>query len=233
MSETASNTTASTVPGILSVPPIAEVVPALRSHDPGAVASRLGLSLRQVVSSLAWTALGDHDDPRLPLVQHTPPEPRIRAALEESAWAPMLPNASPPARLAFAAGLLLIFDFWEPSHEAAQEADDQGEHFASPYWHGIAHRREPDPGNAGYWFRRVGKHPLFAELGALARPLIESHGDRNLLARLTRGGFDPYAMIDLCTTARPGSTEELLARRLQRIEAALLLEACLKQVEQP
>ena len=61
-------------------------------------------------------------------------------------------------RLALAAGLLQIHDFWDASHEAAQEADDLGERDFSAYWHGIAHRREPDAGNASYWFRRVGRH---------------------------------------------------------------------------
>ena len=61
-------------------------------------------------------------------------------------------------RLALAAGLLQIHDFWDASHDAAQRADDQGEREFSAYWHGIAHRREPDAGNAAYWFRRVGRH---------------------------------------------------------------------------
>jgi hypothetical protein len=32
-------------------------------------------------------------------------------------------------------------------------------------------------------------------------------------------------MIDLCTGARPGSDQETLARRLQRLEMQLLLDA--------
>ena len=44
-------------------------------------------------------------------------------------------------------------------------------------------------------------------------------------SRLLSGGWNAMAMIDLCTQARPGSPREILARRLQRLEMWLLLEA--------
>ena len=124
-----------------------------------------------------------------------------------------------------AAGLLQVFDFWDASHEAAQQADDLGERDASAYWHGIAHRREPDPGNAAYWFRRVGRHPVSAAAGP-GRPAPARSAQRPrpalplALRRLESAGHDRPV-----SQATPGSPREDLARRLQRLEMWLLLEA--------
>jgi hypothetical protein len=146
--------------------------------------------------------------------------------LGEAGLARAFPDCDRPALLSLAAGLLQIHDFWVASHEAAQAADDLGEVQFSAYWHGIAHRREPDAGNAAYWFRRVGSHPLFESLGAAARPILLEHGDDALTAWLLGpGGWHSGAMIDLCVGARKGSAHEVVARRLQRLEMQLLLDA--------
>ena len=42
---------------------------------------------------------------------------------------------------------------WDVAHEAAQ-ADEGG---AGDWVHAYLHRKEGDPGNAGYWYRRAGK----------------------------------------------------------------------------
>jgi hypothetical protein len=129
------------------------------------------------------------------------------------------------------AALLQIHDFWVASHEAAQQADDLGERRFSAYWHGIAHRREPDAGNAAYWFRRVGRHSVFPSIGGQAQPLLEEHGDAALTSRLLeQGGWNPMAMIDLCTQAPSGSPQETIARKLQRLEMQLLLDATASSV---
>jgi hypothetical protein len=160
------------------------------------------------------------------LVQGAPRGPWLAACLGEDAIAALAPQAPRTARLALAAGLLQVHDFWDASHQAAQQADDLGERGFSAYWHGIAHRREPDAGNAAYWFHRVGRHPLFSRLAADARPLLETHGDAALTRSLLAGGnWNPQSMIDLCSSARGGSDREQLALRLQRLEMQLLLEA--------
>jgi hypothetical protein len=205
---------------------VADLLGRLESGElPAAVIAPGAVTPADVVAALAHDALGDEGSTGLPLVQSAPPRPRLLRVLSEPAWAEVFPQSSRRSRLAMAAGLLQVFDFWDASHDAAQQADDLGEREVSAYWHGIAHRREPDPGNAAYWFRRIGRHPVFAPMAEAARPLLEEHGDDALAARLLAGGWDAMAMIDLCSRARPGRPDELLARRLQRLEMWLLLEA--------
>src|ERR1700743_1564722 len=69
-----------------------------------------------------------------------------------------LPNAS------VAAGLYLYCGYWDAGHTTADSVENPDGYF----WHGIAHRQEPDPDNAGYWFRMTGKHSVFPRLAAEA-----------------------------------------------------------------
>jgi hypothetical protein len=214
---------------------VSDIIARLDSGElPGAVIGSGALTAADIVASLAHDALGGEDSPGLPLVQSKPRSPRMERALSERAWAAVFPDAANRSRLALAAGLLQIYDFWDASHEAAQQADDLGERDFSAYWHGIAHRREPDPGNASYWFRRVGRHPLFAPMAEAARPLLDRHGDASLTSRLISGDtWNASAMIDICTEARPSTPRETLARRLQRLEMWLLLEATFAALSPP
>ncbi len=203
--------------------PVAEIIERLETGESAGISE---LAAADLLASLACAALGGDDALGPGLIQQPPARPKLGTALEEPALARLLPGSSRPARLALAAGLLQIHDFWDSSHQAAQAADDLGERAFSAYWHGIAHRREPDAGNAAYWFRRVGRHAVFGPLARAARPVLELHGDDRWTARLVgRDAWDSQAMIDLCTGARPGSDLELLARRLQRLEMQLLLDA--------
>jgi hypothetical protein len=190
-----------------------------------AVASALDLKPADILAALAADALGDAGALGPPLVQASPRRPKLLAALSE----PALPNAAGPgrgARLALAAGLLQIHEFWDASHAAAQEADDLGERYHSAYWHAIAHRREPDFGNAAYWLRRVGRHPIFDDLGHDARALAESLPS-DVSAELA-GLFpvwNPSRLVELCSGARPGTSRDAAAGGAQRLEMLRLLEA--------
>jgi hypothetical protein len=190
------------------------------------LAGSTGLGAVDLVAAIARVGLGEGGSDGPALVQQSPAHPRLVKALSEGSLAGLLPKASRPTRLALASGLLQILDAWDAGHAAAQDADDLGERSTAAYWHLIAHRREPDPGNALYWARRVGRHPIHQSLAEAAGPILKAQGEPNLAARLVPGGtWSPSAMIDLTNQARPGTPTETLARRLQRLEMVALLEA--------
>ena len=205
---------------------VAEIIARLEAGEPAqAMASALQLTPTDVVAALARDALGEDDGGGPPLVQSSPRRPRLAKALSDASLAGLWPDSTPTARLGLAAGLLQAYDFWDASHNAAQQADDLGDRSVSAYWHGIAHRREPDAGNASYWFRRVGRHPVFIDLAEAAAPLIEAH-DPSLAERLLpQGVWGPYAFIEVCTRAKGKPAG--LALALQRLEMILLLGASL------
>jgi hypothetical protein len=147
-------------------------------------------------------------------------------------------------------GLYLYCGCWDEAHSAADRVENPDGYF----WHGIVHRQEPDPGNAAYWFRRAGVHPVFARLGedagacgykiepatlkARAQVLAaEARLDgwvRPFLGAASGGpcaaghAWDPFAFIEYCESARrrPGSKEEQVAMKVQLIEWQLLFDYC-------
>lgn len=128
----------------------------------------------------------------------------------------------PGARAAEAAvsGLLLLVGCWDESHESSQNiASREGS-----YWHAIAHRIEPDSSNSAYWFRRVGEHPIFAELRRRASRILER---RKTLWEL-KSAWVPFLFLEWCDEARqvPGSDKERAALQIQRAEWDLLFEWC-------
>lgn len=212
--------------GRLAGMPVTEIAERLESAaDPVAAFAIEGFSPSDVVWSLASLALGSGGPG---LVQQPPLRPRLERALNTNSLASAFPAASPLLVRSLSAGLLQILDFWDASHTAAQEADDLGEHDFAPYWHGIAHRREPDAGNAAYWFRRVGRHRLFPLLAQAADERIDPADRPDWWGRVVKSGmWDPMAFIDACERVKPATADEKSARQLQRLEMALLLEATL------
>ncbi len=51
---------------------------------------------------------------------------------------------------------------WNKAHECAQAQDDKD----GAWVHAYLHRKEGDPSNAGYWYRRAGKSPATVTLDA-------------------------------------------------------------------
>lgn len=143
------------------------------------------------------------------LVPRAPWSPELEKGIQSLA-----PGTDPAAR-AVQAGLLLWNDDLDGCHSIAQELEDE----FGAYLHGIMHRREPDYGNAKYWFRRVGQPPLFPQLRAAALELV---GDEQGLERFrkpleSRKTWDPFQMVDWCESAHD-EREVSFLRAVQAIE---------------
>ena len=125
------------------------------------------------------------------------------------------------------AGIWLYHDFLDESHSLSQEiATAEGS-----YWHGVMHRREPDYGNSKYWFRRVGDHPIGAELATAANELARAAGtDSASQFLITQSSWDHFRFVDLCEAAASGAPDRaMLCRQIQQREWWLLFDYCFRR----
>lgn len=142
---------------------------------------------------------------------------------------------SPAAATALHAGLWQVQDFLDESHELAQSIQGQGHDTNGDYWHAIMHRREPDYGNAKYWFRRVGQHPIFEGLARTAQAILAQSDASSATTWVSRLGapsqWDAFAFVDLCQSAASGTEPALTAaaEQIQWAEMLLLLAHCTRQ----
>ncbi|TWT73686.1 hypothetical protein Pla123a_35790 [Posidoniimonas polymericola] len=155
--------------------------------------------------ALAELVAGDR---RRPLGEGTP-QAGAKAALQRldlaAAFAGQRVEDPAMARCCLS-GVWLVHDFLDESHTHSQAISTA----EGSFWHGVMHRREGDFGNAKYWFRNVGDHPVYALLA-----------DRF-------GGWDPYDFVDDCESAVRGGAglEECLDR--QQAEWELLFDYCFR-----
>lgn len=131
----------------------------------------------------------------------------------------LFPEAASPEALL--AGLLLFGGDWEQAHEEAQNLETR----EGSYLHAIVHRMEPEAWNSAYWFRRVGKHPIFPELAAEAEHIL---AERSIAQFRVEGAWNPSGFIEFCEQAatEPGSAAEHAAVDIQHAEWQLLMEWC-------
>jgi len=164
---------------------------------------------------LKYTNLEGGPASTISLSGENPIESKVLAALLGTPFGELFAGSRSPTGIE--AGMWLYYSQLERSHAVSQQLlTSEGS-----FWHGIMHRREPDPSNAAYWFRRVGKHPIYPALAEEAGKIL---GERWGI------GWDPYRFIDFCEEARlqPGSQIEKQAIAIQLAEWQLLMQYCIE-----
>lgn len=122
-----------------------------------------------------------------------------------------------PSRRRVAEGLLYLWnDHWDAAHEVAQEDEGEPDH---DLLHALAHRREGDFSNAGYWFRRAGRAACHAALPARVAPLLNGSP---LAAKVLPGGA--WSATGFLEAVRREEQPALL-RALQAEEFSAFLES--------
>jgi hypothetical protein len=121
------------------------------------------------------------------------------------------------------AGLWLYFSCFDEAHDLVSNSTTP----ECEFWHAILHRQEPDSGNAAYWFRRVGHHPVFSKIAQAAKTILDRHPQ----AEFRIGKWDPFAFIAFCERARlqPATDQEQAALEIQLAEWQILFDYCARK----
>lgn len=112
--------------------------------------------------------------------------------------------------------LWLYHDFLDESHTVSQSIETA----TGSFLHGIMHRREGDFGNAKYWFRRVGHHPIFTNLQEAALDICsrEKPG-KSTSYLLKQSDWDPFRFVDAVEQSiGKGTSCERICKQVQQAE---------------
>jgi hypothetical protein len=123
--------------------------------------------------------------------------------------------------------LLLWHDHWEAAHHIAQSDEGEPHH---DLMHAIAHRREGDYSNSGYWFRGAGRHDAFTLVSERVRNLLLAEktsgtggvGDTLLAAVITKGAWNAKGFLE---AVRSNAGGEPLLRAVQAEEIIAVFES--------
>lgn len=118
------------------------------------------------------------------------------------------------------AGLWLYFSCLEEAHQLANYCETEEGYL----WHALVHRYEGDFGNAAYWFRKAGRHPVYDRLVPEVRKVLHQYPRVEFGTRR----WDPYAYLSYCDRAKtqPGSMQEKVAIEIQRVEWQVVFDYC-------
>jgi hypothetical protein len=142
----------------------------------------------------------------------------VRGILNDVSPSTLFPKSAEP--VGAMAGLWFYFNGFDDAHQLAGSRENSNAY----YWHAMVHRREGDPGNAAYWFRKTGSHPVYQKLADEAADIIrEFPGAEFRVAK-----WDPFAFVMFYERAQqqPGTEQERAAMHIQLAEWQILFDHC-------